>query len=71
MTDRTYAANIIDGQVAQVIVGTAEWAVDNLGGTWVDSPVKVGTGWAYIDGQIIPPEPDPDDLDDPLQYNVI
>jgi hypothetical protein len=66
----TYAAHIVDGVVADVIVGTAEWATEHLGGTWVDSPVKVGAGWAYIDGQIIPPEPDPQ-FDDPLQYNVI
>lgn len=59
MTDPTYAANIIDGQVAQVIVGTAQWASDNLGGLWVDSPVKVGAGWGYLDGQIVPPAPDP------------
>ncbi len=62
----TYAANIIDGVVAQVIVGTADWAVDNLGGMWVDSLVKVGAGWAYIDGHIVPPAPDPQpDVDVP------
>jgi hypothetical protein len=41
---RTYAAHIINGEVTEVIVGTAEWATDNLGGEWVDSPVKVGIG---------------------------
>jgi hypothetical protein len=55
----TYAAHIVDGVVAQVIVGTADWATDNLGGTWVDSPHKVGTGWELVDGVIRPPAPDP------------
>jgi hypothetical protein len=44
---RTYAAHIVDNQVTEVIVGTAEWATDNLGGQWVDSPVKVGIGWTF------------------------
>ena len=71
MSETTYAAELDnDAQVVRVIVGDAQWATDNLGGTWVDSPHKVGAGWAYIDGQIIPPEPDPQ-FDDPLQYNVI
>jgi hypothetical protein len=55
---RTYAAHIINGEVTEVIVGTAEWATDNLGGEWVDSPVKVGIGWTLIDGVITPPEPE-------------
>ena len=68
MSDPTYAAHIIDGLVARVIVGTAQWATDNLGGTWVDSPVKVGSGWTYDGTNIVPPPaPEPD----PLQYNVI
>jgi hypothetical protein len=53
----TYAAHIINGQVTEVIVGTAEWATENLGGQWVDSPVKVGIGWTLINGVITPPEP--------------
>jgi hypothetical protein len=56
----TYAAELNDDVVVRVIVGTAQWATDNLGGTWVDSPVKVGSGWTHIDGQIVPPEPNPD-----------
>jgi hypothetical protein len=59
----TYAALIEDGTVVQVIVGTAAWAADRLGGVWLDSPTKVGIGWLVVDGQILPPEPpevDPD-----------
>jgi hypothetical protein len=59
VSDQTYAALIIDGLVAQVIVGTAQWAVEHLGGEWVQPPELVGIGWAYVDGQIIPPAPDP------------
>jgi hypothetical protein len=59
MTEPTYAAHIVDGVVDQVIVGTAQWATDNLGGTWVDSPDKVGSGWELVDGVIRPPASDP------------
>jgi hypothetical protein len=66
MTGHTYAAHIIDGLVAQVIVGTAQWAADNLGGTWVDSPEKVGIGWIYDGTDIVPPPaPEPDDSEAP------
>jgi hypothetical protein len=62
MTDQTYAAHIVDGLVVQVIVGTAEWATEHLGGVWVDPPELVGIGWTYDGEQIVPP-PAPDDLD--------
>ena len=64
MTERTYAAELdATDTVLRVIVGTAEWAADNLGGRWVDSAVKVGAGWLWDGTQIVPPpspEPDPD-----------
>jgi hypothetical protein len=50
----TYAAQVTDGTVVQVIVGTADWANTRLDGTWVDSPTLVGIGWGY-DGQFTPP----------------
>lgn len=55
----TYAARIENGIVAQVIVGTAEWAIENLGGFWVDTPDKVWLGgtWNETDG-FLPPEPE-------------
>jgi hypothetical protein len=56
---RTYAAHIVDNQVTEVIVGTAEWATDNLGGQWVDSPVKVGIGWTFHGDHFRPPQPYP------------
>lgn len=67
MSNQTYAAKIVDGLVVQVIVGTAEWAVDHLGGEWVQPPELVGIGWELVDGQIVPPEPQPesDDPDNP------
>jgi hypothetical protein len=55
-----YAARIEDGTVTQVIVGTADWAADRLGGDWIDSAVKVGVGWHVVDGTITPPEPQDD-----------
>jgi len=64
----SYAAELNDdGVVVRVIVGTAAWATDNLGGTWVDSPGKVGTGWTYDGTDIVPPPaPEPDDQADQL-----
>jgi hypothetical protein len=65
-----YAAKLNDDNVVlRVIVGTAEWAADNLDGRWVNSAVKVGAGWTYNGTDIVPPpapEPDAqgDDLDD-------
>ena len=55
----TYAARIEDGVVTQVIVGTAAWAADRLGGVWQDSPTKVGVGWVQYDGGLRPPAPYP------------
>ena len=43
----TYAAQIENGIVVQVIVGTAEWATTRLGGAWVDSETLVGVGWTW------------------------
>jgi hypothetical protein len=61
----TYAAKVEDGTVVQVIVGTAEWATERLGGMWVGSDVKVGVGWQVTNGTITPPEPQEEDsLDD-------
>jgi hypothetical protein len=57
---RTYAAELDDNTVVRVIVGTAGWATEHLGGTWVDSPVKVGPGWLW-DGETLTPPPAPDD----------
>lgn len=42
-----YAAEIINGSVSRVIVGTAEWAIDRLGGLWVDSETLVGISWTW------------------------
>jgi hypothetical protein len=52
-----YAAQVEDGTVVQVIVGTADWATTRLGGTWLPSDVKVGVGWQVVDGTIIAPPP--------------
>lgn len=56
-----YAAQIDnDGIVTRVIVATGDWATDTLnGGLWVESGVKVGIGWEYVDGDFRPPQPYP------------
>jgi hypothetical protein len=51
----TYAAQVTDGTVTQVIVGTADWANQRLNGTWVDTVTLVGIGWTYTDGTFTPP----------------
>jgi hypothetical protein len=51
----TYAAQVTDGTVVQVIVGTADWANSRLDGTWVDTVTLVGIGWTYTDGTFTPP----------------
>jgi hypothetical protein len=58
-----YAAELDDNNmVLRVIVGTAQWATDNLGGTWVDTEHKAGAGWTYDGTNIIPPpSSEPDD----------
>jgi hypothetical protein len=60
---RTYAAQVTDGTVTQVIVGTADWANERLDGTWVDTPTLVGIGWAYTDGTFTPPAAPDDDAE--------
>jgi hypothetical protein len=63
-----YAAQVVDGTVVQVIVGTAGWANSRLDGTWVDSDVLVGIGWTYTDGTFTPPAaPEIDELDGTLE----
>ena len=54
-----YAAQVTDGTVTQVIVGTADWANDRLDGTWVDTVTLVGIGWEQWDGGLRPPAPYP------------
>jgi hypothetical protein len=62
-----YAAQVDDGTVVQVIVGTADWAQSRIGGVWLGSETLVGIGWQVVDGTITPPEPDEleDALDEP------
>jgi hypothetical protein len=56
----TYAAEIIDGVVNQVIIGDAPWAIERLGGFWVDTDVLVGIGWTWdeVNG-FLPPQLEP------------
>jgi hypothetical protein len=64
----TYAAQVEDGTVVQVIVGDAAWANSRLDGTWVDSEVLAGIGWTYTDGTFTPPPaPEIDELEDTFE----
>jgi hypothetical protein len=60
----TYAAQVTDGTVTQVIVGNAAWANLRLEGDWHDTETLVGIGWLLVDGEIVPPAPDPTDIED-------
>ena len=59
----TYAGKVEDGIVVDAIVGTAEWAVKNLGGEWHDSPDKIWVPgiWDEVNGFQPMPEPDPEE----------
>ncbi len=60
MTDRFYAAEVDgDGRVVRVIVGSADWASEHLGGEWIDSDDKVGAGWETYEGGLRPAAPFP------------
>lgn len=39
--ESTYAGKVEDGLVVQAIVGTADWAIEYLGGEWHDSLNKI------------------------------
>lgn len=56
-----YAAEIVDGLVVRVIVGTSKWATENLGGVWVETTTLPGAGWIWneMDGFRPPPPPPP------------
>ena len=48
--------NVVD----QVIVGTPEWAIERLGGTWINSTgMQVGIGFTYHGDHFRPPQPFP------------
>jgi len=60
-------AELNDNVVVRVIVGTADWATEHLGGVWVDIDHKAGPGWTYDGTDIVPPPaPEPDAQDDLL-----
>lgn len=61
----TYAAQITNNLVTQVIVATAEWANSRLDGTWVDSDLLVGVGWTWDEINGFQPPAPPEPIADP------
>ena len=54
------AAKIENGVVQQVIVGTIQWAQENLSGDWVDSTGQtVGIGFTFDGASFKPAQPYP------------
>jgi hypothetical protein len=54
------AAKIENGLVTDIIVGDYNWAIEKLGGYWVDATDKtVGVGYEYTDGNFIIQNPQP------------
>jgi hypothetical protein len=52
------AAKLKNGVVEQVIVGTVQWAQENLGAEWIDSTDhSVGIGFTFNGSKFIPPKP--------------
>jgi hypothetical protein len=53
-------AQIENTNILRSIKGTLEWAIENLGGTWVDSGnLTPGIGWTLVDGEFRYPSPFP------------
>lgn len=51
-------AKLKNGVVEQVIVGTVQWAQENLEGEWIDSTGhSVGIGFTFDGSKFIPPKP--------------
>ena len=54
------AAKIETGIVTDIIVGDYNWAIERLGGEWVDATDKVvGVGYEFLNGDFIVPNPQP------------
>lgn len=53
-----YAAKIESGLVTQVIVGSAAWARESIGGVWEPSENKIGINWTFTVAEgFRPPQP--------------
>lgn len=50
-----YAVEVQGDTAIRCIVGDADWAAANLGGDWLASEYKVGSGWIWDGNQFSPP----------------
>lgn len=54
------AAKIENGLVIDLIAGDYNWAIERLGGDWVNATDKVvGVGYEYTNGEFVEPNPQP------------
>lgn len=61
----TYAGELDNNLICvRCIVGSAQWAAENLGGIWADSPTKIGVGWTFseTEGWLPPVQPEPEEM---------
>jgi hypothetical protein len=61
----SYAGRVNNGVVVEAIVGTAEWAIQNLGGEWHDSETKIRVPGLWDDANGFQPMPAPEQADEP------
>ena len=56
---KTYAAQLNDNIVSEVIVGNYEWAIENIGGVWVDctdnGELVAGVGYTFDGTDFVAP----------------
>lgn len=54
------AAKIDNGLVTDIIVGDYNWAIERLGGEWIDITDRVvGVGYEYTNGEFVARNPQP------------
>ena len=61
----SYAGKVNNGVVVEAIVGTAEWAIANLGGEWHDNETKIWVPGLWDETNGFQPMPTPEQADEP------
>ena len=63
----TYAGKVENGIVVDFIVGTAQWAIENLGGEWHDSSTNIRLPGIWDETNGFQPMPEEEASPDPEQ----